>query len=178
MTQPQPTPQDASATPAGESVAAALGRIPSGLFVVTWRDADDAPDRGMLASWVMQGGFSPPMITIAVAPSRDLVSAIDQCRCFVVNVLGEQQRPLVARFGRPSGPGEDPFAGLPIERTPSGGAAIVDAASWLECRPVSQTGGGGGNAGDHVVVLARVTAAGSGPDLQPLVHLRKNGLRY
>ena len=45
-------------------MAAALGRIPSGLFIVTWRDADDAPDRGMLASWVMQGGFAPPILDI------------------------------------------------------------------------------------------------------------------
>lgn len=187
MTQPQPAPQDApntrpSAAPPsdvpGEPVAAALGRIPSGLFIVTWRDADDAPDRGMLASWVMQGGFAPPMLTIAVAPSRDLVAAIDQCRHFVVNVLSEQQRPLLARFGRPPAAGEDPFAGLRIDRTPAGNAAIADAASWLECRPASQTGGGGGQSGDHIVILARVTAAAAGPDLQPLVHLRRNGLRY
>ena len=159
-------------------MAAALGRIPSGLFVVTWRANDAAPDRGMLASWVMQGGFSPPMITIAVAPSRDLLAAVDQCRPFVVNVLSEQQRTLIAKFGRPAAPGEDPFVGVRIERTPSGTAAIADAASWLECQPATQTGGGGGPSGDHVIILARVMAAGTGPEHPPLVHLRRNGLRY
>jgi flavin reductase (DIM6/NTAB) family NADH-FMN oxidoreductase RutF len=180
MTQPQPTPQDDASSPdaVGASIAAALGRIPSGLFVVAWRETDESPDRGMLASWVMQGGFSPPMITIAVAPSRDLVAAIDQCRPFVVNILSEQQRPLLAKFGRPAAPGENPFADLAVTRTPSGTAAIADAAAWLECRPVSQTGGGGGHGGDHIVVLARVTAAGTGAELPPLVHLRRNGLRY
>ena len=180
MTQPRPASQDAPNTPPADTPAepmgAALGRIPSGLFVVTWRDGDR--DRGMLASWVMQGGFVPPMLTIAIAPSRDLVAAIDQCRHFVVNVLTEQQRQLLARFGRPAAVGEDPFAGLRVDRTPAGNAALADAASWLECRPASQTGGGGGQSGDHIVILARVTAAGSGPDVPPLVHLRRNGLRY
>jgi flavin reductase (DIM6/NTAB) family NADH-FMN oxidoreductase RutF len=181
MTQPQPIPQpDAAAT---EPTAGALGRIPSGLFIVTWREpqqaAEAAPqDRGMLASWVMQAGFEPPMITIAVGLSRDLLAAIDQCTPFVVNVLGESQRSLLARFGRPAAPGEDPFAGLRIDRTATGTAAIADAVAWLECRAVSQTGGGGGLNGDHAVILARVIAAGTGPEQPPLVHLRRNGLRY
>lgn len=177
MTHAEPTPQ----TLAGDDPATALGRIPSGLFVVTWRGDDPAggeADRGMLASWVMQGGFEPPMVTIAVAPSRDLIAAIDQCRPFVVNVLAESQRPLLARFGRPAAPGQSPFDGLEIVRTPSGAAALAGAAAWLECRPVSQTGGGGAAAGDHCIVLARVVAAGGDAERQPLVHLRKNGLRY
>jgi flavin reductase (DIM6/NTAB) family NADH-FMN oxidoreductase RutF len=179
MTQPQSPAQDEA--PGSAAIAAALGRIPSGLFVVTWRSGavdEAASDRGMLASWVMQGGFAPPLITIAVGTSRDLLAAIDQCSPFVVNVLAESQRPLVARFGKPAAPGQDPFDGLRVERTPSGAAALADSAAWLECRPLSQTGGGGGSLGDHVIVLARVEAAGTGADELPLVHTRRNGLRY
>jgi flavin reductase (DIM6/NTAB) family NADH-FMN oxidoreductase RutF len=97
MTQPQRTAQNEPVDT--EATAAALGRIPSGLFVVTWRAREngaDATDRAMLASWIMQGGFVPPLITIAVGTSRDLLAAIDQCDPFVVNVLGESQRPLLA----------------------------------------------------------------------------------
>jgi len=181
MTQSQPTAQNETVDP--DATAAALGRIPSGLFVVTWRAAEaendaDATDRGMLASWIMQGGFVPPLITIAVSTSRDLLAAIDQCTPFVVNVLGESQRSLVSRFGRPAGPGENPFDGLRIERSDSGTAVLADASSWLECQAVTQAGGGGGVTGDHVIILARVVAAGTGPEATPLVHVRKNGLRY
>jgi flavin reductase (DIM6/NTAB) family NADH-FMN oxidoreductase RutF len=179
MTHSEPVPQ----TDVVDATAAALGRIPSGLFIVTWRAADAAlpavgGDRGMLASWVMQGGFDPPMVTLAVAPGRDLVAAIDQCVPFVINVLGESQRPLLARFGRPPAPGQDPFEGLEIDRAPGGAAALRGAAAWLECRPAAQTGGGGGPSGDHCIILARVVAAGAAPDRAPLVHLRRNGLRY
>lgn len=194
MTQPRPTSQSDAATPpeppspkvsgdstVDEAVAAALGRIPSGLFIVTWRTHDDAStatDRAMLASWVMQGGFVPPLVTIAVGASRDLLAAIDQCTPFVINVLGESQRPLLARFGRPPAPGEDPFAGLGVGRSPTGTAVIPDTTAWLECRAVTQAGGSGGQMGDHVIILARVLAAGTGPEQPPLVHVRKNGLRY
>lgn len=194
MTQPRPTTQSDASTPpeaapekppveasANDATAAALGRIPSGLFVVTWRGQEGgtaATDRAMLASWVMQGGFVPPLITIAVGTSRDLLAAIDQCTPFVVNVLGDSQRPLLARFGRPAGPGEDPFAGLAVDRSPTGTAVIPEAIAWLECQAVTQAGGSGGQMGDHVIILARVLAAGTGPEQPPLVHVRKNGLRY
>lgn len=160
----------------GDDLPVALGRIPSGLFVITWREADR--DRGMLASWVMQAGFAPPMVTVAVAPGRALLAAIDAGGAFVVNVLAERQRPLLARFGKPAAPEEDPFAGIGVGRAPCGAPTIHEAAAWLECRPVSQTAGGAETPSDHVIVLAGVTAAGAEWDVQPLVHVRKNGLRY
>lgn len=172
---PAENPTVASATH-DDALAIALGRIPSGLFVVTWREEDR--DRGMLASWVMQAGFAPPMVTVAVAPARALCAAIEAGSAFVVNVLAENQRPLLARFGKPAGPDDDPFAGLAVGRAPCGAPTIAETAAWLECHAVSRMTGTFETPGDHIVVLAGVTAAGSGPDAQPLVHLRKNGLRY
>ena len=132
----------------------------------------------MLASWVMQAGFEPPLIAIAVAQSRDLLAAIEQSTPFVVNVLGESQRSLVGRFGKPAGSGEDPFSGLAVERTTTGTVALAGATAWLECSPVAQPACGDAAVGDHAVVLARVIASRGNAEQQPLVHLRRNGLRY
>lgn len=169
------TPQQVRDEPTG--VATALGRIPSGLFVVTWRANDQ--DRAMLASWVMQAGFTPPVISIAVARSRDLLAALENASPFVVNVLDESQRSLLSRFGKPPASGEDPFAGLPTERTACGAIALSEAAAWLECRAGRMPSAAADEPSgcDHVVVLAEVVA-GRGGDRQPLVHLRRNGLRY
>ena len=156
-----------------DGISVMLGKIPSGLFVVTWRE--DSHDRGMLASWVMQAGFVPPLITLAVDRTRNLLAAIQRGTPFVVNVLGESQRSLLAKFGRPAGPGDDPFAGLTITHTPTGIAAIAQTTGWLECQCVGQTSV---ESGDHAVVLARITAAQAGSQAGPLVHLRRNGLRY
>jgi flavin reductase (DIM6/NTAB) family NADH-FMN oxidoreductase RutF len=127
----------------------------------------------MLASWVMQAGFSPPSVSVAVAPTRDLLDAIDRGIPFVVNVLGDSQRVLLSRFGKPSNPGEDPFAGLDTLRTPGGTVALAAAAGWIECRGTSRAA-----AGDHVVVVAEIVGGDSGSAGAPLVHVRKNGLRY
>ncbi len=162
----QPSTQsDAAAADSGVPIA--LGRIPSGLFVVAWRDGDE--DRCMLASWVMQAGFAPPQVSVAIASSRDLMAVIDRGATFAVSVLAESQRSLLARFGKPS---PDAFAGLPLHRTATGCAVLADAAAWLDCRPTARTAHG-----DHVVVLAEVVAGG-GTGAEPAVHVRKNGLRY
>lgn len=162
----QPTSQP-PIVPAVSEIAAALGRIPSGLFIVAW--CDDGADRCMLASWVMQAGFAPPQVSVAIAESRDLLGAIDRGLPFVVSVLADAQRSLLARFGKA---GPEPFAGLAVHRTAAGAAALSDAAAWMECRPTARAAHG-----DHVVVLAEViTAGGSGGE--PAVHVRRNGLRY
>lgn len=163
-----PSPETGAAPP---GQAAALGRIPSGLFVISWNHA--GADRTMLASWLMQAGFAPPSVTIAVAPSRGLLSALDDGCPFVVNILGDSQRSLLSRFGRPAAPGEDPLADLAVGRSPSGIAILPDSSGWLECRGVSRV-----SAGDHVVVVAEVVAGETGPAGSPLVHVRKNGYRY
>ncbi len=188
--------QEPKVRSSAEDVASVLGRIPSGLFVVTWLDPGDGGDRGMLASWLMQAGFEPPAISLAVAPSRGLAAAIEAGTPFVVNLLAEGQRGMVGRFGRPATPaqdgqaggGYDPFDGLDVERAPCGAAILAPGSGWLEC-----VGSGGIMATDHRVVVAVVRAAGCGvvqaaPDNGridngpivdgPIVHLRKNGLRY
>lgn len=160
----QPTAQPDTAD---AGISTALGRIPSGLFVVSWRAAD--ADRGMLASWVMQAGFAPPLVSVAVATSRDLLADLDRGTTFAVSVLAESQRSLLARFGKPAA---DAFADLAIHRTQAGVAVLADAAAWLDCRPAARAAHG-----DHVIVLAEVVAAG-GTGAEPAVHVRKNGLRY
>ena len=167
MSQPEPIPQTTT------DVATALGRVASGLFVITWRE--EANDRAMLASWVMQAAFDPPAISVALAKSRGLAAAVARECPFVVNVLGETQRGLVGRFGKPAAPGEDLFAGLDVVRTPHGVAALATAIAWLECLPAAPLVEW---AGDHALLVGRVTAAAAAGDSPPLVHLRRNGLRY
>ncbi|MFM7242551.1 MAG: flavin reductase family protein [Planctomycetaceae bacterium] len=162
----QPPPQSPS-SPAVSEIAIALGRVPSGLFVVAWREGE--ADRCMLASWVMQAGFVPPLVSVAIAESRDLMAAIDRGQPFAVSVLAESQRGLLARFGKP---GPDAFTGLDVHRTASGLAALADAAAWMECRAATRA-----PHGDHVVVIAEIVTAG-GAGGEPAVHVRRNGLRY
>jgi flavin reductase (DIM6/NTAB) family NADH-FMN oxidoreductase RutF len=165
-----------NATPTGdtdppESLAAALGRIPSGLFVLTARDGDS--ETGMLASWVQQCSFDPPQVSVAVNKARDVLGWLQEGAAFVLNVIPEGGKSLVAHFGKGFARGEPAFEGLKLVRERGTPPVLAASHAYLVCRVV-----GLADAGDHVLVIARVTAGAVLHDGKPTVHLRKNGLRY
>lgn len=168
---------DGQSPPAtGNSIGTALGRIPSGLFIITWRD-DDA-DRTMLTSWLMQAGFDPPAVSIAVGHGRRFLAmaAAGEFR-FVVNQLSESQKSMLGRFSKPTSDGQDPFAGLSITRSPCGAAILPETVGWFECHGRSLVMSEK-TSGDHVIVVADIKIAGSEVLEKPWVHLRKSGLHY
>lgn len=162
-----------------EAIGSILGRIPGGLFVVTWQE--EAVDKTMLTSWLMQAGFNPPAISIAVGTGRRFLSSIDEGDFrFVVNVLSENQRSLISKFGKPPTKEDDPFSGLAIRRSPCGAGILQDSVGWMECnaRPVFLPSGPEQSSGDHAIVVADVLAAEISSADPPIVHLRKSGLHY
>jgi flavin reductase (DIM6/NTAB) family NADH-FMN oxidoreductase RutF len=150
---------------------AALGRIPSGLFIVTARHRE--LETGMLASWVQQCSFEPPQITLAIKRGRDVGSWITGGDPFVVNILGASQTDLIGRFARGFDPGEPAFDGLAIERSANGVPVLSAALAWLECRAIQTV-----EVGDHDLFIALVQGGQLLRDGEPRVHIRKNGLKY
>ena len=76
-----------------------LGRVPSGIFIVT--ASHEGQETGMLTSWVMQAGFEPPMITVAVKQGRYLADWLSANAPFALNVVAEHQKSILSHFGRP-----------------------------------------------------------------------------
>src|SRR5476649_170472 len=89
--------------------ATALGKIPSGLFILTI--AGPQGETGMLASWIQQCSFHPPMMTIAFGSGRPVVSWLCEDLSIGVNVVSEGSKALVAHFGKGFAPGEPAFEG-------------------------------------------------------------------
>jgi flavin reductase (DIM6/NTAB) family NADH-FMN oxidoreductase RutF len=163
------------ATPVGadpsESLAAALGRIPSGLFVLTVGRGHN--ETGMLASWVQQCSFDPPQVSVAVNKARDVLEWLPDGATFVLNVVPEGGKQLVAHFGKGFAPGESAFEGLEVVRERDAPPVLLSAHAYLVCRAAARV-----DAGDHVLVIGRVTAGAVLHEGKPTVHTRKNGLRY
>ena len=151
--------------------AAALGRVPSGLFVLTATHGSE--ETGMLASWVQQCSFEPPTVSVAVRNGRYVLDWLTDGAEFAVNVLPDGEKKLVAHFGKGFEPGEPAFAGVDVDR--SHGVAVLPAAlAYLRCRVVGRC-----DAGDHTLVLGQVIGgAVARPDGKPAVHTRKSGLNY
>jgi flavin reductase (DIM6/NTAB) family NADH-FMN oxidoreductase RutF len=152
-------------------LAAALGRIPSGLFVLTC--ARDGVETGMLASWVQQCSFEPPQLSLAIRPEREIVSLLVEGAAFVLNILEAAQTDMIVHFGRGFTLTQDAFAGLEVQRDSGKPPVLADALAYLECEVVGRV-----PAGDHHLILGRVLAGALLDEGQPMVHVRKNGMHY
>ncbi len=150
---------------------AVLGRVTSGIYILTLGEGDKAT--GMLASWVMQAGFEPPMVTVAVRQGRFVAEQLESGEPFVLNVAGEPQKHWLKHFGKGFEPGEPAFAGLDIRPAANGAPVLSEALGYLECEPTSHV-----DSGEHRIFLAKVTAGALTRDASPMVHIRKTGAHY
>ena len=153
------------------SVALALGRIPSGLYVVTTRRGKDP--LGFVGSFVMQAGFEPPTLSVAIAKEREHLAAIRSAGRFAVSVLGGSGQNLMAPFFKRHEPGRSAFDQIEHRSSPTDLPVLTGALAWLDCRVSGEHA-----TGDHVVVFGVVEHAELLRPGEPTVHLRKNGLGY
>ena len=153
-------------------LALALGRIPTGLYIVAI-PGPEAP-LGFVASFLIQTGFEPPALCLAIGRGRDHLEAIRSAGRFGVSIIDKSSQGLMGPFFGKHEHGRSPFDGLAVSETPNGSPVLDDALAWLECQVVGEFDSGG----DHVVVFAEVTWATRRREGDPQVHLRKNGLSY
>ncbi|MGF1583331.1 MAG: flavin reductase family protein [Gemmataceae bacterium] len=154
-----------------ESLAAALGRIPSGLFILTIKK--DEQQTGMLASWVQQCSFEPPQATVAVKKDRFVADWLTEGRRVTLNIVGAGNKKLVSHFGKGFGPEEDAFVGLDLAAVEASAPVPLEALGYLDGRIV-----GSFTPGDHILFVVEFQNGGLLMEDQPAVHVRKNGLNY
>lgn len=152
------------------TLAGALGRVPSGLFVVATQL--EGQPLGFVGSFVQQVGFAPPTVMVAIAAGREPLAGVRASGRFTISVLGEGDRGLMRPFFRPPAQG-GPFDEVATQATATGGLVLADALAWLDCRLTGEHA-----TGDHVVVFGVVEAGARLRDGAPLVHVRRNGLSY
>lgn len=154
-----------------KQMAAALGRVPSGLYVLTLSRGDI--ETGMLASWVQQCSFQPPQLTVALQRGREIGQLLTPGSTLTLNILEESQTDMIAHFGRGFGLGDQAFADLDIQRGGTGGPILTEALAYVDGRVADRFA-----AGDHDIFVVTLTAGRMLGDGQPMVHVRKNGLHY
>jgi flavin reductase (DIM6/NTAB) family NADH-FMN oxidoreductase RutF len=152
-------------------LARALGRIPSGVYVVT--TLRGTVPVGFVGSLVQQVAFEPPTLVLAVAHEREQLADLRHTGRFALSILGAGDQALMSPFLRKLPPGTTPFDGLAVGRTRTGLTVLEGALAWLDCRVTGERA-----AGDHTVLFAVVEEAHAARDGDPRVHIRKNGLSY
>lgn len=159
-----------------ETLLPVLGRVPSGIFILT--AAHDGNETGMLASWVMQAGFDPPSLTVAVKKGRYVADWLDAGATFALNVVAEEGKSLLGHFGKGFEPDAPAFEGLEIARDESGTPLLTDGSlGHLLCQAQGHV-----DSGDHRIYLANVVGgdltSGESGEAKPMVHVRKTGAHY
>lgn len=154
-----------------ESIGRALGRIPSGVFVLTARHETQVS--AILASWVQQTSFEPPAISVAVAKGRPIAELIRASNRLAVSVVPNEDKSLMKHYARLK-PGEDPFAGVSTRPSPSGVPILSDALAFLDCELLQVCDFGG----DHELFVARITAGELLREGTAFAHQRGNGFHY
>jgi flavin reductase (DIM6/NTAB) family NADH-FMN oxidoreductase RutF len=147
-----------------------LGRIASGVYVVTVGNGDTKD--GMMASWISQAGFEPPSLVVAVNKTRPIMQSMEVGHTFIVNVLSKKNMDIFKAFAKPHNEGK--FEGIALLDQVAEGPVFKDAVSYMVARVKSVT-----DASDHVLVLGEIFDAGmlNGDD-EPMVHLRRDGFQY
>lgn len=153
-----------------EKVGPALGRIASGVHIVTIADSDGRD--GMLATWISQASFSPPMVSVAVNKERPIYNKLKKGAEFGINIISKNNMDIFKSFAKPHADGLDRFEGHELldDNLP----VFAKAVSFLKCKVLDVASGG-----DHDVVIAEIVDAKlmNGDD-EPMTHVRKNGFQY
>jgi flavin reductase (DIM6/NTAB) family NADH-FMN oxidoreductase RutF len=154
------------------ALAQALGRVPSGLFILTMRRP--TCDTGLLVSWVQQAGFDPPMLTVALRRDRLAAEWLVPSGRFVLNQIAAGSKRLLRHFARGFAADEPAFDGLALGPPIAGGPVLADALSYLDAEVVAHL-----EASDHRILLARVLGGAMlQEEAEPMLHVRHSGLHY
>jgi flavin reductase (DIM6/NTAB) family NADH-FMN oxidoreductase RutF len=142
-----------------------------GLYAITIKDGEQA--HGMIANWLTQVSFEPPMIALAVEHDSHMRTLIDMHGCFAISVLETGQRELAGQLGKSYVKHPDKFKAIDWKPGPVTGSPLLDAGlAWVECRVTQEL-----ISGDHILYLSEVVEVGHNREGTPLT-LKETGFRY
>jgi len=147
----------------------ALDLLPHPIAIVTAGDPEKPGRRGgMTAAWVSRVSWEPPLVAVALAPSRYTYELIREFKAFAVHAVSKSLEHVAMEvFGSLSGRDVDKFevARIRPAKARSVVAPVIPSAPLvLECRLVAEY-----PAGDHVIIIGEVVRAYRGSDEKPLV---------
>lgn len=141
----------------------ALAAFPTGVTIVTTRDAEGQP-RGFTANSFTSVSLSPPLVLVCLARTAHGHPTFTTAASFAVNVLAEDQRTVSGVFASKS---PDKFAHCAWREGLQGAPLIEGSVAQFDCRLHQLV-----EAGDHTILIGEVQALRHASDLRPLGYCR------
>jgi flavin reductase (DIM6/NTAB) family NADH-FMN oxidoreductase RutF len=144
-----------------------LGKMVYGIYVLTTFHEEKV--NGMIASWVSQVSYDPPMVMAAIHPNRYSHHLIMQSGFFALHILARNQADLLQRFK-----GSDPvakFASISWVRGRNGCPILKESLAYMECEVKTSCA-----PGNHTLFVAEIKDAGIISDNEPLSTLEYGGI--
>jgi 3-hydroxy-9,10-secoandrosta-1,3,5(10)-triene-9,17-dione monooxygenase reductase component len=157
----QPGPRVTS-PPTPSTMRAVLGHFCTGVAVITGR-GDDRPS-GFACQSVTSVSLDPPYVSFCPAHTSKSWPVIRTAGRICINVLAADQRAVCASFAVS---GTDKFADIDWAPGDNGAPVLTGALASIEADTEFEH-----VAGDHTIVVARVTALHAHLDRRPLLFYR------
>lgn len=155
--------------PAPIEIAAAMGKIPRGLFIMT--AAHDQRRSGVLVKWVQRCSTQPPLLMVAVPKGQPVEPLIRDSRGFALCQIAEDDAFLFRKFATPHDRTDDPFVALDTRDGAYSAPIIERAMSYLDCEVVRHLD----LDADHRLYIGRIHAGEILHPAKPAVHWDENG---
>lgn len=149
-------------TPDSVTMRTVLGHFCTGIAVVTGHD-EERP-YGFACQSVTSVSLAPPYVSFCPASTSSSWPAIRETGRVCINVLAADQHALCARFAVSGG---DKFDGLPFARGANGAPVLDGTLATIEADVEFEH-----LAGDHTIVVARVTGLHAHQERRPLLFYR------
>ena len=131
-----------------------LGCFPTGVAVITTRDANGRPV-GLTCNSFSSVSLEPPLVLFSLRKASSLVGAFSEAEGFAINILSQSQDALSGRFA--SSKIADKFEGVAWRAGPLGMPVIDDCLASFECSVHACH-----EAGDHHIFIGEVKHMGGG----------------
>ena len=155
-------PPEAAREPEAAGFRRVLGHFCTGVTVIT--TANGGQPAGFACQAFAALSLAPPLVLFCPSRSSATWPAIERAGHFCANVLADGQQELARRFGTT---GDDKFTGVRWSPSPSGAPVLAGALTWVECSVEAVH-----EAGDHYLVMGRVTGLGACRPGRPLLFYR------
>lgn len=149
-------------TPAGPEMRRVLGHFCTGIAVITAHDGDRPI--GFTCQSVTSVSLDPPYISFCPSSASTSWPSIRDVGSLCVNILAAEQRDVCVQFATR---GDDKFAGVTWNPGVNGAPALHGTLASVEADVEFEL-----PAGDHTIVVARVTGLWAHEERRPLLFYR------